>query len=183
MIHQIRNLQEEWLKWARAQAGAAFPKLHERGVAASEAKAPTREEMDGLVSDTERLLEVAMEFENDHTEHPAWTEYRAACSKRFAALDALYKRLGRLQSGILEAIELWASDETTAAVVALGETINFGPIETHSEYAKLVAFFRSQDGAELGRQGDHDNLSPAETAIRIMRVYLDGQRVKRSDNG
>ncbi len=38
-----------------------------------------------------------------------------------------------------------------------------------SEEAKLVAFFRSPEGEALGQQGDHDNLSPAETAIRAMR--------------
>lgn len=141
--------------------------------------APTREEMDRIVSDADSRLEAAMEFEADATDHPAWQASRAAASRRFAALDALYKRLARLQEGIIKAIELWAEDETTAAVIVLGETINGGDASGFtSEYEKLVAFFRSQEGAELGRQGDHDNLSPAETAIRAMRALMDGQRVK-----
>jgi len=39
----------------------------------------------------------------------------------------------------------------------------------NAEEAKLIAFFRSPEGDKLGRDGDHDNLSPAETAIRAMR--------------
>lgn len=38
-----------------------------------------------------------------------------------------------------------------------------------SEEQKLVDFFRSPEGERLGIQGDHDSLSPAETAIRAMR--------------
>jgi len=38
-----------------------------------------------------------------------------------------------------------------------------------SEQQKLVEFFRSDEGEALGRQGDHDNLTPAETAIRAIR--------------
>lgn len=38
-----------------------------------------------------------------------------------------------------------------------------------TEEEKLVAFFRSKEGADLGRDGDYDNLSPAETAIRAIR--------------
>lgn len=39
------------------------------------------------------------------------------------------------------------------------------------EEAKLVAFFRNE-GKGLGRDGDHDNLTPAETAIRAMRLLI-----------
>jgi hypothetical protein len=39
----------------------------------------------------------------------------------------------------------------------------------NAEEAKLVAFFRTPEGDKLGRDGDHDQLSPAETAIRAMR--------------
>lgn len=38
-----------------------------------------------------------------------------------------------------------------------------------NQEAKLVAFFRSPEGDKLGRDGDHDNLSPADTAIRAMK--------------
>ncbi len=37
------------------------------------------------------------------------------------------------------------------------------------EEAKLVRFFRSEEGEKFGMQGDHDNLSPADTAIRAIR--------------
>lgn len=40
---------------------------------------------------------------------------------------------------------------------------------SNAEEEKLVAFFRSPEGDKLGRDGDYDNLSPAETAIRAMR--------------
>jgi len=40
---------------------------------------------------------------------------------------------------------------------------------SNKEEEKLVAFFRSPEGNKLGRDGDHDNLTPAETAIRAMR--------------
>ena len=40
---------------------------------------------------------------------------------------------------------------------------------TDTEEAKLVAFFRSPEGDWLGRNGDYDGLSPAETAIRAIR--------------
>jgi hypothetical protein len=43
---------------------------------------------------------------------------------------------------------------------------------SNAEEDKLVAFFRSSDGDRLGRDGDADNLSPAETAIRAMRRGL-----------
>ncbi len=43
-----------------------------------------------------------------------------------------------------------------------------------SEEQKLVEFFRSPEGDQLGRDGDYDHLTPAETAIRAMRV-LSGQ--------
>ena len=43
---------------------------------------------------------------------------------------------------------------------------------SNEEEKKLVAFFRSKEGDELGRDGDHDNLSPAETAIRAMRKLI-----------
>jgi len=39
----------------------------------------------------------------------------------------------------------------------------------NAEEAKLVEFFCSAEGDRLGRDGDHDNLSPAETAIRAIR--------------
>jgi hypothetical protein len=42
----------------------------------------------------------------------------------------------------------------------------------NAEESKLVAFFRSSDGGQLGRDGDHDGLTPAETAIRAMRKLL-----------
>lgn len=38
-----------------------------------------------------------------------------------------------------------------------------------SDTKKLVAFFRSAEGDELGRDGDYDNLCPADTAIRAIR--------------
>jgi hypothetical protein len=41
-----------------------------------------------------------------------------------------------------------------------------------AEQAKLVTFFRSPEGDQLGRDGDHDGLTPAETAIRAMRKLL-----------
>jgi hypothetical protein len=44
----------------------------------------------------------------------------------------------------------------------------------NSEEAKLVAFFRSPEGDALGRAGDYDNLSPAETAIRAIRANAAG---------
>lgn len=37
------------------------------------------------------------------------------------------------------------------------------------ELDKLIAFFQSPEGDELGRAGDYDNLSPADTAIRAIR--------------
>lgn len=40
-----------------------------------------------------------------------------------------------------------------------------------SEEQKLVDFFRG-DGADLGVMGDYYNMTPAETAIRAMRVML-----------
>ena len=40
----------------------------------------------------------------------------------------------------------------------------------NAEEEKLVAFFRSPEGDALGRAGDYDNLSPAETAIRAIRA-------------
>lgn len=39
----------------------------------------------------------------------------------------------------------------------------------NAEEMKLVEFFRSPEGDKLGRDGDHDELTPAETAIRAMR--------------
>lgn len=47
----------------------------------------------------------------------------------------------------------------------------------NAEEAKLVAFFRSKEGDKLGRDGDYDNLSPAETAIRAMRELIKLQPV------
>lgn len=38
----------------------------------------------------------------------------------------------------------------------------------NEEEAKLVAFFNSPEGSKLGRDGDYDHLTPAETAIRAM---------------
>lgn len=53
------------------------------------------------------------------------------------------------------------------------------PIKTRkkSENQKLVDFFRSDEGAELGLQGDYDELTPAETAIRAMRELLEYRRL------
>lgn len=45
-------------------------------------------------------------------------------------------------------------------------------VVNNAEEEKLVAFFRSPEGDKLGREGDYDNLSPAETAIRAMRKVL-----------
>lgn len=48
-----------------------------------------------------------------------------------------------------------------------------------SEEAKLVRFFNSDEWRHIGEQGDHDNLSPAETAIRAirnLRVELDAMK-------
>lgn len=41
----------------------------------------------------------------------------------------------------------------------------------NAEERKLVEFFRSTEGERAGRDGDHDGLSPADTAIREMRRY------------
>jgi hypothetical protein len=41
----------------------------------------------------------------------------------------------------------------------------------NAEEEKLVKFFRGE-GDSLGNDGDHDNLSPAETAIRAMRRLI-----------
>ena len=49
------------------------------------------------------------------------------------------------------------------------EKLSFTAAEAKSEMSKLVRFFRSREGDALGRDGDHDNLSPADTAIRAMR--------------
>lgn len=38
-----------------------------------------------------------------------------------------------------------------------------------SEEQKLVDYFNTVGGDALGRQGDYDELTPAETAIRAMR--------------
>jgi hypothetical protein len=48
--------------------------------------------------------------------------------------------------------------------------IEVGP-EVNAEEAKLVAFFQSAEGDKLGRDGDYDNLTPAETAIRFMKKH------------
>ena len=39
-----------------------------------------------------------------------------------------------------------------------------------TEEEKLVAFFRSKEGDALGRAGNYDHFTPAETAIRAMRT-------------
>lgn len=44
-------------------------------------------------------------------------------------------------------------------------------VTVNAEEEKLVAFFRG-DGERIGRAGDYDELSPAETAIRAMRNTL-----------
>jgi hypothetical protein len=41
-----------------------------------------------------------------------------------------------------------------------------------SEEQKLVDFFRSDAGAGFGQQGDFYNLTPAETAIVVMRAAV-----------
>lgn len=41
--------------------------------------------------------------------------------------------------------------------------------ESQRETRKLIDFFRSPEGDTLGRNGDLDNLSPAECAIRAMK--------------
>ncbi len=40
----------------------------------------------------------------------------------------------------------------------------------NEEEAKLVAYFRSPEGAALGRDGDYHERSPAEQAIHVMRT-------------
>lgn len=40
--------------------------------------------------------------------------------------------------------------------------------EAQRELRKLIEFFRGE-GSQLGNDGDHDGLSPADTAIRAMR--------------
>lgn len=45
-----------------------------------------------------------------------------------------------------------------------------------AEVSKLVQFFCSREGDGLGRQGDYDDLSPAATAIRAMRLLLKESR-------
>lgn len=42
----------------------------------------------------------------------------------------------------------------------------------NAEERKLVEFFRSPEGAQIGVDGDHDGLSPADTAIRAIRRGL-----------
>lgn len=39
----------------------------------------------------------------------------------------------------------------------------------NAEEQKLIEFFLSPEGKDIGRDGDYDNLSPAETAIRFMK--------------
>lgn len=39
----------------------------------------------------------------------------------------------------------------------------------NAEERKLVEFFCSPEGDSIGRDGDYDNLTPAETAIRAIR--------------
>lgn len=41
--------------------------------------------------------------------------------------------------------------------------------EAQRETRKLIDWFRSREGDTLGRNGDLDNLSPADCAIRAMR--------------
>lgn len=41
--------------------------------------------------------------------------------------------------------------------------------EAQRELRKLIDWFRSPEGDTLGRNGDIDNLSPADCAIRAMR--------------
>jgi len=41
--------------------------------------------------------------------------------------------------------------------------------EAQRELRKLIDWFRSREGDTIGRNGDADNLSPADCAIRAMR--------------
>lgn len=55
----------------------------------------------------------------------------------------------------------------------------------NAEEQKLVEFFRSREGDAIGRNGDHDSLTPAETAIRAMRGGMRDRRsldIHRPDN-
>lgn len=45
-------------------------------------------------------------------------------------------------------------------------------IERNAEEIKLIAFFNTAEGDDLGRGGDYDNLTPAETAIRAMKKLI-----------
>lgn len=50
-----------------------------------------------------------------------------------------------------------------------GSEVRWEPQVGNTEEEKLVAFFRSPEGESLGRDGDHDGLTPAETALRAIR--------------
>lgn len=69
----------------------------------------------------------------------------------------------------------WAGDEAKCNAIETAEMLNgaygHGQLSkvSNAEEEKLVAFFRSPEGDRLGRDGDADNLSPAETAIRAIR--------------
>lgn len=47
------------------------------------------------------------------------------------------------------------------------------PKSLPEEERKLVNYFRSDEGAELGKVGDDFDYTPAETAIYYMNCYID----------
>jgi len=69
----------------------------------------------------------------------------------------------------------WAGDEAECNSLETAEMLNgaycLGQQSkvSNAEEDKLVAFFRSAEGDSLGRDGDADGLTPAETAIRAIR--------------
>ena len=51
------------------------------------------------------------------------------------------------------------------------------------QVALLVKFFRSDVGRQIGEDGDADNLSPAQTAIRAMKELIVAQNRLREIDG
>jgi hypothetical protein len=51
----------------------------------------------------------------------------------------------------------------------MNEPLNMSTAECREEMRKLLNYFRGEGFAPFGNDGDHDCLTPAETAIRAMR--------------
>jgi hypothetical protein len=73
----------------------------------------------------------------------------------------------------------WGCEETANDVVDLMNMAHDAGTEATEiatgavkEVDKLVEFFKSKQGDRIGRDGDYDNLSPAETAIRFIKKHL-----------